>query len=224
MLLNNLPKKNLVAVITVRKGSERVKNKNFKLFAGKNILEHKIIVLKKIKELDDIIINTDSERAIKIAKKYNVSFFRREAYFASSSCSNSEFWSNIAKNTNSHYIMFTHCTNPMVKEKTYREFIKIFKKNKNKYDSFNTVSDVKEFLFKKNKPLNFNPVKTPNSQNLPEIEKLNFAINILSTYQMYKTKTLIGKKPFFYKLDQVEGYDINTPLEFSFAEHLFKNR
>ena len=224
MLLNNPPKKNLVAVVTVRQGSERVKNKNFKLFAGKNILEHKIIVLKKIMELDDIIINTDSERAIKIAKKYNVSFFRREAYFASSFCSNSEFWSNIAKHTNSHYIMFTHCTNPMVKEKTYREFIKIFKKNKNKYDSFNTVSDVKEFLFKKNKPLNFNPVKTPNSQNLPEIVKLNFAINILSTYQMYKTKTLIGKKPFFYKLDQIEGYDINTPLEFSFAEHLFKNK
>ena len=37
-------------------------------------------------------------------------------------------------------------------------------------------------------------------------------------------KTLIGKKPFFYKLDEVEGYDINTPLEFQFAEHLFKNR
>ena len=28
----------------------------------------------------------------------------------------------------------------------------------------------------------------------------------------------------FFKLDQIEGYDINTPLEFSFAEHLFKNK
>ena len=41
---------------------------------------------------------------------------------------------------------------------------------------------------------------------------------------MFKTKTLIGKKPYFYKLDEVEGYDINTPLEFNFAEHLFKNK
>ena len=41
---------------------------------------------------------------------------------------------------------------------------------------------------------------------------------------MYKTKTLIGKKPYFFKLDQIEGYDINTPLEFSFAEHLFKHK
>ncbi len=219
-----MKRKNLVAVVTVRKGSVRVKNKNFKPFAKKNILIHKIEVLKKVKGLDDIVINTDSIQAIKIAKQLKVSYFKREKYFASSKCSNSEFWSNVAKHTNSKYIMFTHCTNPLVKEKTYNEFIKIFKKNKNKFDSFNSVSDVKEFLFLKNKPVNFNPSKTPNSQNLPEIFKLNFAINILLTKQMYKTKTLIGKKPYFFKLDQIEGYDINTPLEFSFAEHLFKNK
>ena len=219
-----MKRKNLVAVVTVRKGSVRVKNKNFKPFAKKNILIHKIEVLKKVKGLDDIVINTDSIQAIKIAKQLKVSYFKREKYFASSKCSNSEFWSNVAKHTNSKYIMFTHCTNPLVKEKTYNEFIKIFKKNNNKFDSFNSVSDVKEFLFLKNKPINFNPSKTPNSQNLPEIFKLNFAINILLTKQMYKTKTLIGKKPYFFKLDQIEGYDINTPLEFSFAEHLFKHK
>lgn len=217
-------KKNLVAVVTVRKGSQRVKNKNFKTFARKNLLIHKIEVLKKIKELDEIIINTDSLKAINIAKKLNVSFYKREKYFASSTCTNSDFWSNIAKNTQSKYIMFTHCTNPMVTEKTYREFVKVFEKNKKHFDSFNTVSEVKEFLFLKGKPINFNPKKTPNSQDLPEIFKLNFAINILLTKQMYKTKTLIGKKPYFFKLNQIEGYDINTPLEFSFAEHLFKNK
>ena len=217
-------KKNLVAVVTVRKGSPRVKNKNFKLFAKKNLLIHKIEVLKKINELDDIIINTDSSKAISIAKKLKVNFFKREDYYASSECSNSEFWSNIAKHTDSKYIMFTHCTNPMIKENTYSDFIKIFLKNKDKFDSFNSVSEVKEFLFKKKKPINFNPTKTPNSQNLPDIVKLNFAINILLTKQMHKTKTLIGKKPYFYKLNQVEGYDINTPLEFSFAEHLFVSK
>ena len=40
-------KNNLVAVVTVRKGSQRVKNKNFKPFASKNLLIHKINVLKK---------------------------------------------------------------------------------------------------------------------------------------------------------------------------------
>ena len=44
--------KNLVAVVTVRKGSQRVKEKNFKPFCGKNLLEYKIEALKKVKKLD----------------------------------------------------------------------------------------------------------------------------------------------------------------------------
>ena len=58
--------KNLVAVVPVRKGSQRVKNKNFKPFYGKNLLIHKIEVLKKINQINEIIINTDSDEAIKI--------------------------------------------------------------------------------------------------------------------------------------------------------------
>ncbi len=216
--------KQLSAVITVRKGSQRVKNKNFKKFAGKNLLIHKIEMLKKIRGIDEIIINTDSEKAINIAKKLNVNFFKREPYFASSKCPNSEFWSNIAQNTKSKYIMFTHCTNPLVKKNTYQKFLKIFKKFKYNYDSFNSVSEVKEFLIKKNKPINFDFSRAPNSQDLPDIIKLNFAISILSTKLMYKKKSLVGNKPYFIKLNTVEGFDINTPLEFKFAEHLFKKK
>ena len=86
----------------------------------------------------------------------------------------------------------------------------------------NTVSDVKEFLFLKNVPINFRLDKAPNSQNLPNIVKLNFAISILKTEFMSRKKTLIGNKPYFYKLDQIEGHDINTPYEFEFAKYLFK--
>jgi len=214
--------KDLVAVVTIRKGSQRVKNKNFRYFAGKNLLKHKIEVLKKVKKLDDIIINTDSDEAIETAKDYGVSFQRREDYFTSSECSNSEFWEHIAKQTKSKFILFTHCTNPLVKVETYDNIIKIFKKTEYQNDSINTVNEVKEFLYLENKPLNFNPEKAPGSQDLPNIVKLNFAVNILSTELMAKKKSLVGDNAYFYKLDSIEGYDINTVFEFEYAEYLFK--
>ena len=214
--------KRLVAVVPIRKGSQRVKNKNFKNFCGKNLLEHKIITLKKVKNINEIIINTDSNKAISIAKKLGVSYFKREDYYASSKCTNSEFWSNVALNTKSKYILFTHCTSPIISAKTYEKTIKSFFKNKKNFESLNTVSDVKEFLFLKNAPINFRLDKAPNSQNLPDIVKLNFAISILKTEFMSRKKTLIGNKPYFYKLDQIEGHDINTPYEFEFAKYLFK--
>ena len=91
-----------------------------------------------------------------------------------------------------------------------------------KYDSINTVCAMKEFLFFKNKPMNFKNNKTPNSQDLPDIVKLNFAISILSTKDMSKNKSLVGKKPYLFALNEVEGFDIDSKFEFDFAEYLYK--
>ena len=214
--------KNLVAVVPARKGSQRVKNKNFKSFCGKSLLIRKIEVLKKIKQINEIIINTDSDEAIKVAKDLGVSFKKREKYFASSECSNSEFWSHIAEKTDSSFIMFTNCTSPLIKEETYKKIIDTFEASKSKNDSINTVTEIKDYLYLNNKPINFNPNKAPNSQDLPEVVRLNFAVNILPKELMFKKKSLIGNNPLFYKLDEIEGFDINTNYEFEFAEYLFK--
>ena len=53
-------KHSLKTVLTVRKGSVRVKNKNFKSFHNKNLLSYKIEILKKVKGIGEIIVNTDS--------------------------------------------------------------------------------------------------------------------------------------------------------------------
>jgi CMP-N-acetylneuraminic acid synthetase len=211
-------------VITVRQGSERVKNKNLKKFSKKNLLIYKIETLLKVKNIKKIIINTDSQEAIKIAKEFGVDYHLRDPYYASSQCPNNEFWSHIADNTKTDYILFTHCTNPMIKESTYEDVINLFVNKRNEYDSFNSVSEVKEFLILNKKPINFDFNKAPNSQNLPDVIKLNFAINILSTKLMKKKASLIGDKPYFYKLKDDEGTDINTNNDFEFAEFLFKKK
>ena len=76
-------KKKIVAIVPVRKGSKRIKNKNFKKFADSNLLEIKIKSLKKVKLIDEISVSTDSDLAIRIAKKYKVKYHRRVKYFAS---------------------------------------------------------------------------------------------------------------------------------------------
>ena len=47
-------KKKIVAIVPVRKGSKRIKNKNFKKFAKSNLLEIKIRALKKVNLIDAI--------------------------------------------------------------------------------------------------------------------------------------------------------------------------
>lgn len=59
----------ITAVIPIRTGSQRVKDKNLRPFGDTNLMELKIQNLLKVPELDSIIVNTNSEDAIDIIKK-----------------------------------------------------------------------------------------------------------------------------------------------------------
>lgn len=218
-----MKQKNLIAIVPVRKGSQRVKNKNFKNFSTENnLLSLKLKILTNVNLIDEIIVNTDSEEGIEIAKKYNVSYHKRDKFYASSECDNSTFWAHIAQNTNSKYIMMTNCTSPFVKKETYLDIINRFELLKKNHDSINTSTEVKEYLYKKNKPINFKIGKAPNSQDLPQIQKLNFAVNLIERSNMIKHKSVVGLNPVLYNLDEYEGFDIDTPFDFEFAEFLHK--
>tara|TARA_Y100000310_G_scaffold16778_2_gene16717 strand:- start:2289 stop:2954 length:666 start_codon:yes stop_codon:yes gene_type:complete len=212
----------ITAVVPIRKGSQRVKNKNFKPFAGKNLLELKLEILKNISLIDDIVVNTDSQTAISIAKRYKVNYFEREEYYASSKCTNTEHWMNLAETTESDYIIHSPCTAPLVTSKTYYDFINRFMLVKDTHDSLNTVNSIKEYLWLDGKPINYDNNNVPNSQDLPDIVNLTFGISIISKENMKKFGNVVGKNPTFYKINDIEAVDVDTPLDFEFAEFLYK--
>ena len=98
-------RKKITVVVPIRKGSQRILNKNFKPFAGKNLLAIKLDTLTKINVIDEIIVNTDSELALEIADEYGVGKFKRDPYFATSECNNSEFFQNMAQTTETDYLI-----------------------------------------------------------------------------------------------------------------------
>lgn len=59
----------ITAVIPIRSGSQRVKDKNLRPFANTTLMENKINSLLQVPELDFNIVNTNSEEAFEIVKK-----------------------------------------------------------------------------------------------------------------------------------------------------------
>lgn len=59
----------ITAVIPIRSGSQRVKDKNLRPFADTTLMENKINSLLQVPELDSIVVNTNSEEAIEIVKR-----------------------------------------------------------------------------------------------------------------------------------------------------------
>lgn len=210
------------AIIPVRAGSQRVKNKNIRPFADSSLLEIKIKQMQRIKELNGVIVNSDSDEMLALADKLGAEPVKRDPYFASSTVSINEVYVDLAKHCDSDVILFADATNPLIKDETVELAVKTYFDNLDKYDSCNTVDPVKLFLWKDGKPLNYSEADKPKSQDLPEIYSINAAINLISKDIMIKNRSFIGFKPYFLPVEGVEGLDIDNEIDFEFAEFMYK--
>lgn len=209
------------ALIAVRSGSMRVKNKNLRPFAGSSLLEVKINQLKRIKNLDGIIVNSNDDTMLNIAESLGCETVRRDPYYASNTVSMSDVYKNMAENCDCDVIAYINATNPLIKDETIEKAIEAYKAMEG-FDSLNSAHLVKEFMFKDNMPVNYDLKNQPRSQDLPDYYALNFAINIISKEKMAECKNVVGNKPWIYAIDEIEATDIDNPIDFEFAEFVYK--
>lgn len=212
------------AMVAVRSGSVRVQNKNIKPFAGSTLLDLKLQQLKRIPNLDGVIVNSNSDEMLAIADKYGCEPVKRDEYYASNSVSMSDVYKNMAENFSGDIVAYINVTNPLLKDETIVKAIEIYKKfmESEEFDSLNSAHLIKEFMFKDNLPINYDLRHQPRSQDLPDIAALNFAISIISKEKMIECKNVVGYKPNIYVIDEVEATDIDNPIDFEFAEFVYK--
>ena len=212
------------ALVAVRSGSVRVQNKNIKPFAGSSLLEIKLNQLKRIPNLDGIVVNSNSDEMLKIASGLGCEIVKRDEYYASNAVSMSDVYKNMAENFNGDVVAYINVTNPLLKDETIVKAIETYKKfmEGNSFDSLNSAHLIKEFMFKDNLPINYDLRHQPRSQDLPDIAALNFAISIISREKMIECKNVVGYKPNIYIIDEVEATDIDNPIDFEFAEFVYK--
>jgi len=211
------------ALVAVRSGSVRVQNKNLRPFAGSSLLEVNLDQLKRIKGLDGVIVNSNDETMLKIASDKGCETVLRDPYYASNSVSMSDVYKNMAENCDCDVIAYINCTNPLLKDETIEEAIEAFKGMKG-FDSLNSAHLIKEFMFLNNKPVNYDLLHQPRSQDLPDYYALNFAINIITRENMIECKNVVGKSPWIYGIDEIEATDIDNPIDFEFAEFVYKKQ
>lgn len=223
--MNN--EKKCVAVIPVREGSQRIKNKNFKEFAdGKNLLELKIEHLQNEKCFDKIYVSSDSMTAKEIALNKGVEFLYRD----SEMCSSTVRWSDAIYAVvdsipqEDAIVAYVHTTSPL--HLKYAEPLKAFIQNKDEYDSLVTVTPFQEFIIsKKGRPVNYHwGAWHDYSQDLEVLYKVTGALFIAEKQNILKWRYIIGVKPFLYEVGKNTSVDVDTLEDFELAKSLYHNK
>ncbi len=215
------------ALLFMKRHSERVPNKNTRMFAGKPLFHWILLELEKSKYISEIIINTDSEEIAKSAiENFNVTIHMRPEYLLKINSNEANLIMEYDLSiTEGEYFFQTHSTNPLLKVETIDKSIETFFSNNNEYDSLFSVTPMqKRLFFRDGKPINHEIGKLTKTQDLPHVYEENSCIYIFSRKSFVKNKNRIGQKPLLFSTDRIESIDIDTVDDFVIAECLMKNR
>lgn len=209
------------------RGSERMKNKNTRPFAGieGGLVENKIKQLLATGLIDEIIFSSNDEACIAVAEKYNsdnrLKIIPRPEELCLSSTNLQDLIRYVPTVTDANHILWGHVTTPLADATQYDEGIRLYlDKLDEGYDSLVGVKELRNFLLNKDgRPVN-NTTSLP--QDLEPLYEINH-IMFLAKREVYtEQKNRIGRKPLLHMMDELHSFDIDWPDEFMIAETIYK--
>jgi len=223
-----------IAMIPVRLGSKRVKNKNLRLIDGKPLICYVLETAVKSDIFDEIYINSESDIFEPIAKKYGIKFYQRPAYLAEDDKTNDDFAYDFLQNVECDDLVQLLTTSPFMSVNDVTSFVNKF--HDNNYETLISVNKVQIESIYDGNPINFNQKEiTPPSQDLKPIQA--YACGLMA---WNRKKYIENMKKFnsayhggdgrtgFFELSGWSTIDIDTEDDFRLAEvvhsHLNMNR
>ena len=212
----------ITAIIPVRGNSKRCKNKSIRNFGDTTLLELRINILKKVKGISKIQVNSDCDIILQKAKDLGVETFKRDSIYATDEADGKMVYECLSNACPSEIMLIAFTPTPFIDENDYQNCIDIF--NNQDCDSVISVQHKKDYMFYNNKPVNFNPLKTCKSQDLPKYYNMTFGITIVRTNFVKKYHSIWTENPYFYEVDELKALDIDTNMDFLICEEIYKKQ
>jgi CMP-N-acetylneuraminic acid synthetase/spore coat polysaccharide biosynthesis predicted glycosyltransferase SpsG len=212
----------IVAVIPARAGSKGIPNKNIRLINGKPLIYYAINNALNSAYINNVIVSTDSQEVITIAKQMGVQYKKRSDDLCTDSATLDAVIFDAIENVEADYIVTMQPTSPTLKTETLDSAIK-----------FCIINDLDTVISVINSPhLSWTEIdgkKVPNykqrlnRQFLPPhyIETGAFLISRSNVVTKY---TRIGTKTDVYEVSREESIDIDTYADLKYAESILLSK
>lgn len=180
--------------------------------------------MRKDKEVSAIIVARKGSKRIKSKSllKLNGETLIERKIHQLQNCKNID--RNMMDLVETDVVIWTHCTNPLITPSTYDNAISTYFDNLDKYDSLLSVVELKEHLWKDNKPFNYNPYAKRHipARELPPLYMQDGGIFIQSYANMKNNSYFFGKKPYLFIIPEKEFLDINNWKDYILAKGIIQ--
>ena len=225
---------NIVALIPARGGSKGIKNKNIVSLLGKPLISYTILTARKVNQINDIFVSTDSPAIKKISEKYGAKapFLRPKKLSTSKAKIIDAFIftiNRLRKEYDINHFISLAPTSPLTEVKDINKSIELYFQKKAK----SLISVVKN-----NKPFEWFLEKKRNNKIKPFVNKNlranrqqgkqlyipNGSIYIFNYTHLIKNNSYFNNLTYSYEMPKSKSIDIDDKIDFQIAEYLFRKK
>jgi CMP-N-acetylneuraminic acid synthetase len=217
----------IVALVPMRHHSQRVPGKNFRPLAGKPLFHHILETLQKVPELQDVVVDTDSEPVMDGVRRFfpDVKLIERPGHLRADAVPMNDILLHDTSQIDADYYLQTHSTNPLLKAETISRAIRSFASAYPDCDSLFSVTRLQTRLyFQDGTAVNHNPGELLQTQDLPPVFEENSCLYLFRRETLLKWHHRIGQKPQMFEIAAEEAWDIDEELDFAICDFLLKRQ
>ena len=217
----------IVALVPMRHDSQRVKGKNYRVLAGKPLYHHIISTLFSCPDIDEIVVDTDSQVIMEGVKENfpKARVFMRANHLRDGEISMNEILLHDVSLVQADFYMQTHSTNPLLQADTISRAIEILMDNYPAYDSLFSVTRWQTRLWDgSGKAINHDPGILLRTQDLPPVFEENSCLYIFTRQTLEVQRNRIGQRPYIFEIDADEAWDIDEEIDFKIVDLLLSDR
>ncbi|MCB2109228.1 MAG: hypothetical protein KDE14_16070 [Rhodobacteraceae bacterium] len=209
----------VVAFVPAKGESSRIANKNTRVLDGEYLFKRKLKQLLECPEIDDVYLDTESERMIELASDLPVKVLKRDSKLASNKTDGHELFANQARQVKADIYIQSLCTSPFITADTISRALKALKK-KPTADSLVAVQRRKLYTWSRNKP-DYGDGRIPNSVDLPQTIIESMGLYMVCRKPGAKAPARrFGTKPILFEITDEEAVDVNWPEDLELAERI----
>jgi CMP-N,N'-diacetyllegionaminic acid synthase len=230
--MNHRPR--IIAIITARGGSKRLKNKNIRLLQGKPLIAYSITAALKTRQIDRVVVSTDSPVIARIARHYGAEVpFIRPARLAQDTTQVLDVLRHtlleIKKKEGQTYdaVVLLQPTSPLRTHRHITEAIDLFFRKRAATVIGVCPMDHSPYwavtvdaggrlhpLLRKKRPF------VMRGQDLPVVYRLNGAVYVYRSSVILEKQEVLSRRTYAYIMDRVISYDIDDALDLAVVKLL----
>lgn len=206
----------IVAFVPIKLNNERFPGKNIKPFTnGDPLITYILRTLLSVRDLDSIYVYC-SDDAVRQYLPEGIKFLKRDTYLDLSTTSFNEVLTTFAEKVEADVYVLTHATAPFLSKSSFEKGLEAIVSGH--YDSALSVEKMQEFLWKDNKPFNYNPSAIPRTQDLEPMFVETCGMYMYTRNLITQEKRRVGDNPYLVEVSKIEAIDINNPEDFVVAD------